>query len=83
MRKKTGKREKPMIKAKKKVAKAKPAKKQEIVEEKPTKRVDIDTELYRDLFKFLEEKVSVECFIDLHDHCYGKADCECTCHTNK
>lgn len=56
------------------------SKKKEVVVEKPAKRVDIDTEMYRDLFKFLDEKVSVECFIDLHEQCYGNPDCECECH---
>lgn len=49
-------------------------------EPEPAPRVDINTKIYRDLFKFLEEKVSVECFIDMHDRCYGKADCQCECH---
>jgi hypothetical protein len=53
-------------------------------EEKPkeirTKKTDIDVQMYRDLFKFLEEKVSVECFIDMHDQCYGKTNCQCECH---
>jgi len=74
-------------KVKTKTTKMKPAKKEkekekEIVE-KPVKKVDIDTVMYRDLFKFLDEKVSVECFIDLHEQCYGKADCECRCHSKK
>jgi hypothetical protein len=46
----------------------------------PARRVDINTTIYRDLFKFLEEKVSVECFIDMHDRCFGKTDCQCECH---
>ncbi|MEM2760434.1 MAG: hypothetical protein QXU32_10380 [Nitrososphaerales archaeon] len=62
--------------------KEKPAKK-EVIVEKPAKRVDIDTEMYKNLFKFLDEKVSVECFIDLHDQCFGKSRCECECHTKK
>lgn len=64
--------------------KAKPAaRKQEkvVVEEKPQKKVDIDVNMYMDLFKFLDEKVSVECFIDLHEQCFGRADCECACHS--
>lgn len=67
--------------------KAKPAtrkqEKKEVVEEKPQKKVDIDVNMYRDLFKFLDEKVSVECFIDLHDQCFGRTDCECECHSRK
>ncbi|MEE8132383.1 MAG: hypothetical protein V3T40_02285 [Nitrososphaerales archaeon] len=58
-------------------------KEKEIVVEKEVKKIDINTEMYRDLFKFLDEKVSVECFIDLHGQCYGKIDCECECHTKK
>jgi len=50
------------------------------IKEKPARIVDIDMQIYRDLFKFLEEKVSVECFVDLHEQCFGKASCECECH---
>lgn len=93
MVKKTVKKKMEKVKEKEKVktktGKVKPAKKEkekekekEIVE-KPTKKVDIDTVMYRDLFKFLDEKVTVECFIDLHEQCYGKADCECQCHAKK
>lgn len=46
----------------------------------PRARRDINAKIYRDLFKFLEGKVSTECFINIHDQCYGKADCECECH---
>lgn len=49
-------------------------------EPEPAPRRDINTKMYRDLFKFLEEKVSMECFIDMHDQCYGKSDCQCECH---
>ncbi len=49
-------------------------------EPEPVSRVDINTQVYRDLFKFLEEKVSLECFIDLHDQCFGKTNCQCECH---
>jgi len=65
-----------MRKKAKKVKKAKV----EMKEPEPAPRVDINTKIYRDLFKFLDEKVSVECFIDMHDRCYGKADCQCACH---
>jgi DNA-nicking Smr family endonuclease len=87
MVKKTVKKKMEKEKVKTKTTKVKPAKKEkekerEIVE-KPVKKVDIDTVMYRDLFKFLDEKVSVECFIDLHEQCYGKADCECQCHAKK
>ena len=56
------------------------------IKEKPKKeaeyvsKVDINTQVYRDLFKFLEEKVSLECFIDLHDQCFGKTNCQWECH---
>ncbi len=63
--------------------KAKRVKKQEVKKEpepEPAPSKDINTEIYRDLFKFLEEKVSVECFIDMHDQCYGKTNCQCECH---
>jgi len=72
------KKEKPepkKIKEKAKEIKEKPKK-----EPEPVSRVDINTQVYRDLFKFLEEKVSLECFIDLHDQCFGKTDCQCECH---
>jgi len=49
-------------------------------EPEPAPRKDINTKIYRDLFKFLDEKVSLECFIDMHDQCYGKTDCQCECH---
>jgi len=49
-------------------------------EPEPVSRVDINTKIYRDLFKFLEEKVSMECFIDLHEQCYGRINCQCECH---
>ena len=49
-------------------------------EPEPVSKVDINTQVYRDLFKFLEEKVSLECFIDLHDQCFGKTNCQCECH---
>jgi hypothetical protein len=82
---KTKEKEKPKPKPEKKAKgkkKEKPAKKVIVVEE-PAKRVDIDTTMYHNLFKFLDEKVSVECFIGLHDHCFGQAVCECECHANK
>ena len=49
-------------------------------EPEPLSRTDINTKIYRDLFKFLEERVSIECFVDLHDQCYGKINCQCECH---
>ncbi len=61
------------VKVKKKEVKTKP-------EPEPAPSKDINTMIYRDLFKFLEEKVSVECFIDMHDQCYGKTNCQCECH---
>jgi hypothetical protein len=73
------KAKKPAMKPKKPLKEEKPP----VVEEKPAKRVDIDVEMYRDLFKFLDEKVSVECFIDLHNQCYGNKNCECQCHSKK
>jgi len=89
MVKKTVKKKMEKEKVKAKTTKVKPTKKEKVKEkereivEKPAKKVDIDTVMYRDLFKFLDEKVSVECFIDLHEQCYGKADCECRCHSKK
>jgi hypothetical protein len=73
--------EKPTVKPKQ----VKEVKKKEevIVPEKPHKKVDIDTTLYRNLFKFLEDKVSVECFIGLHEQCFGRTGCQCECHTKK
>jgi hypothetical protein len=62
---------------------AKEKSKMKVMEEKksePVSRVDINTKIYRDLFKFLDEKVSMECFIDLHEQCYGKTNCQCECH---
>ncbi len=66
----------------KKAKKVKPKKevKNEVKEPEPASRIDINTKIYRDLFKFLEEKVSLECFIDMHGQCYGKTDCQCECH---
>jgi len=63
-----------------KKAKAKEKKVKAQKEPEPASRTDINTKMYRDLFKFLEEKVSMECFIDMHDQCYGKTDCQCECH---
>lgn len=63
----------------KKVKKAKPKVKVK-KEPEPVITKDINTKIYRDLFKFLDEKVSVECFIDLHNQCYGKTGCQCECH---
>jgi len=68
------------IKAKKTKPEPKKEKEKPKKEPEPVSRVDINTEVYRDLFKFLEEKVSLECFIDLHDQCFGKTDCQCECH---
>ena len=70
-------------KTKVKVGKVKEIKKEVIAPEEPSKKVDIDTNLYRNLFKFLEDKVSVECFIGLHEQCFGRAGCECECHSKK
>ncbi len=70
-------------KTKVKVGKVKEIKKEVIVPEEPSKKVDIDTNLYHNLFKFLEDKVSVECFIGLHKQCFGRAGCECECHSKK
>lgn len=67
-------------KTKKSNVKEKKAKIKAKKEPEPAPRVDINTKIYRDLFKFLEEKVSMECFIDMHDQCYGKTDCQCECH---
>jgi len=67
-------------KAKEKKVNAKGKKVKAQKEPEPASRTDINTKMYRDLFKFLEEKVSLECFIDLHDQCYGKTDCQCECH---
>jgi len=72
---KKAKPERKKVKEKAKETKEKPKK-----EPEPVSRTDINTEVYRDLFKFLEEKVSLECFIDLHDHCFGKTNCQCECH---
>lgn len=81
--KKEQKKEKKEEKTKVNVGKGKETKKEVIVPEKPPKKVDIDTTLYHNLFKFLEEKVSVECFIGLHAQCFGRAGCECECHSKK
>ncbi len=70
-------------KVKEKKSRVKENSKMKQVEEKepaPVARVDINTKIYRDLFKFLEEKVSMECFIDLHEQCYGRINCQCECH---
>jgi len=65
----------------KKVKKVKEKAKAEVKKEpEPVLTKDVNTKIYRDLFKFLDEKVSVECFIDLHNQCYGKTDCQCECH---
>lgn len=64
-------------------AKREKEKEKEVFVEKPANRVDIDLDIYRGLFKYLEEKLSVECFIDLHGQCYGRPDCGCECHTKK
>lgn len=77
------KEKKEQKKEKTKVGKVKETKKEIIVPEKPPKKVDIDTNLYHNLFKFLEDKVSVECFIGLHKQCFGRAGCECECHTKR
>ncbi|MFY3739762.1 MAG: hypothetical protein HMLIMOIP_000181 [Candidatus Nitrosomirales archaeon] len=68
------------VKAKKTKPEPKKEKEKPKKEPEPVSRVDINTQVYRDLFKFLEEKVSLECFIDLHDQCFGKTDCQCECH---
>lgn len=68
------------VKAKKTKPEPKKEKEKPKKEPEPVSRVDINTQVYRDLFKFLEEKVSLECFIDLHDQCFGKANCQCECH---
>jgi hypothetical protein len=80
---KIGKKKEAKRKNEKVKAKGRPAKKEVVIEEPPAKKVDINTKMYHNLFKFLEDKVSVECFIDLHDHCFGIANCECECHTQK
>ena len=67
-------------KRKEKKAKSKPEKMRITAEPEPLSRTDINTKIYRDLFKFLEERVSIECFVDLHDQCYGKINCQCECH---
>ena len=77
------KKEQKKEKTKVKVGKGKQTKKEVIVPEEPSKKVDIDTNLYHNLFKFLEDKVSVECFIGLHVQCFGRAGCECECHSKK
>lgn len=81
--KKIEKKEQKKEKTKVKVGKGKDIKKEVIVPEKPPKKVDIDTILYHNLFKFLEDKVSVECFIGLHEQCFGRTGCECECHSKK
>jgi hypothetical protein len=48
--------------------------------EPPRPKRELNTMIYRDLFKFLEGKVSTECFVNIHDQCYGNVDCECECH---
>ena len=68
------------LKPKKITEKAKETTEKPKKEPEPVSRVDINTQVYRDLFKFLEEKVSLECFIDLHDQCFGKTNCQCECH---
>ncbi|HLE35245.1 MAG TPA: hypothetical protein VI698_05070 [Nitrososphaerales archaeon] len=68
------------VKAKKTKPEPKKEKEKPKKEPEPVSRVDINTQVYRDLFKFLEEKVSLECFIDLHDQCFGKTNCQCECH---
>ncbi|MBI5133673.1 MAG: hypothetical protein HZA83_03075 [Thaumarchaeota archaeon] len=77
------KKEQKKEKTKVKVGKVKEIKKEVTVPEEPSKKVDIDTTLYHNLFKFLEDKVSVECFIGLHKQCFGRAGCECECHTKR
>lgn len=42
--------------------------------------VDIDISIYGQPIKFLEEKISTECFLGVHDQCFGQKDCECECH---
>jgi hypothetical protein len=42
--------------------------------------VDLDPNHYRDGLKFLEDKVSLECFIDLHSDCQLNGACQCGCH---
>ncbi|MGH9878176.1 MAG: hypothetical protein ACRD38_01240 [Nitrososphaerales archaeon] len=74
------KTKKGVVKAKKIKSEPKKEKEKPKKEPEPVSRVDINTQVYRDLFKFQEEKVSLECFIDLHDHCFGKANCQCECH---
>jgi hypothetical protein len=74
------KAKKSIVKAKKTKPEPKKEKEKPKKEPEPVSRVDINTQVYRDLFKFLEEKVSLECFIDLHDHCFGKSNCQCECH---
>lgn len=85
IKEKEEKKLKPKLKPEKKAKGKKKEKvvKKEIVVEQPAKKVDIDTEMYHNLFKFLDDQVSVECFIGLHDHCFGQAVCECECHANK
>ncbi len=41
---------------------------------------ELNTKIYKDFLKFLEGRVSTECFVDIHDQCYGNVDCECECH---
>lgn len=43
-------------------------------------KVDMDTRIYGDSFRFLEERISTECFLGIHEQCFGKLDCECKCH---
>ena len=77
------KKEQKKEKTKVKVGKVKEIKNEVIVPEEPPKEVDIDTILYHNLFKFLDDKVSLECFIGLHEQCFGRAGCECECHSKK
>jgi hypothetical protein len=74
------KTKKSIVKAKKTKSEPKKEKEKPKKEPEPVSRVDINTQVYRDLFKFLEERVSLECFIDLHDQCFGKTNCQCECH---
>lgn len=36
--------------------------------------------IYRDAGKFLEDRVSLECFVDLHNYCLLNGACGCKCH---
>lgn len=46
----------------------------------PAANTNSPLSIYRDSFKFLEDRVSLECFINLHHDCSINGACECGCH---